>query len=61
VVLFGGRKVIRRFRTVQAKTGKTYRLRIAPKGLRVAAYTLRANLARPGGSVTKTLLSRRIQ
>jgi photosystem II stability/assembly factor-like uncharacterized protein len=60
VVLFKGRKVIRRFRSVQAKPGKTYRLRIAAKGLATGAYTLRAKLSRPGGGDTSTLLSRRL-
>jgi photosystem II stability/assembly factor-like uncharacterized protein len=60
VVLFKGRKVIRRFRTVHAVPGKTYRLRIAPRGLAVGAYTVRVKLSRPGGGDTRTLLSRRL-
>jgi hypothetical protein len=60
VVLFKGRKVIRRFRSVQAKPGQTYSLRIAPSGLPAAAYTVRAKLSRPGGGDTATLLSRRL-
>jgi hypothetical protein len=60
VVLFKGRKVIHRFRTVNAQPGKTYRLHIAPRGLAVAAYTVRVKLSRPGGGDTRTLLSRRL-
>ncbi|HEX6458813.1 MAG TPA: hypothetical protein VF032_07845 [Thermoleophilaceae bacterium] len=60
VVLFRGRKVIRRFRTLHAVPRKTYRLRIAPRGLRKGAYTLRVKLSRPGGGDTRTLLSRRL-
>lgn len=60
LVLFKGRKVIRRFRTVHARTGKTYRLRIRPRGLKIGAYTVRAKLSRPGGGDTRTLLSRRL-
>ena len=44
VVLFKGRKVIRRFRSVQAKPGQTYSLRIAPSGLSAGAYTVRAEI-----------------
>jgi len=60
IVLFRGRKVVRRFRTVRASPGRTYRLRIRPAGLASAAYTVRATLHRPGGGVTRTLLSRRL-
>jgi hypothetical protein len=60
VVLFKGRKVIRRFRTVHAVTGKTYHLRIRPRGLKVGAYTVRVKLSRTGGGDTRTLLSRRL-
>jgi hypothetical protein len=60
IVLFKGRKVIRRFRTVHAVTGKTYRLRIRPRGLKVGSYTVRAKLSRLGGGDTRTLLSRRL-
>ncbi len=60
VVLFHGRKVIRRFRTVHAVPGKTYHLRISPRRLRKGAYTVRVKLSRPGGGDTRTLLSRRL-
>jgi photosystem II stability/assembly factor-like uncharacterized protein len=60
VVLFRGRKVVRRFRTVRAKAGRTYRLHISPRHLRVATYTVRVKLARPGGAVARTLVSRRL-
>ena len=60
VVLFKGRKVIRRFRTVHAVTGKTYRVHIRPRGLKVGSYTVRVKLSRTGGGDTRTLLSRRL-
>jgi photosystem II stability/assembly factor-like uncharacterized protein len=60
VVLFKGRKVIKRFRTVHAVTGKTYRVHIRPRGLKVGAYTVRVKLSRTGGGDTRTLLSRRL-
>jgi hypothetical protein len=60
VVLFGGRKVIRRFRTVPALSGRTYRLRISPRHLGASTYTVRVKLARHGGAVSRSLVSRRL-
>src|ERR671935_1641677 len=54
VVLFGGRKVIRRFRTVRAQTGKTYRLSIAPRGLAVGAYPVRVQPSGPASRDTRS-------
>jgi photosystem II stability/assembly factor-like uncharacterized protein len=60
VVLFRGRKVIRRFRTVPALPGRTYRLRISPRHLGASTYTVRVKLARHGGAVSRSLVSRRL-
>jgi photosystem II stability/assembly factor-like uncharacterized protein len=60
VVLFRGRKVIKRFRTVHAKAGKTYHLRIASRHLKLGVYTVRVKLARTGGAVSRSLVSRRL-
>jgi hypothetical protein len=59
-VLFRGRKVVRRFPTVHANTGKTYRLSIAPRDLGAATYTLRLKLSRTGGAVSRALISHRL-
>jgi hypothetical protein len=45
---------------VRAKAGRTYRLHISPRHLKVATYTVRVKLARPGGAVARTLVSRRL-
>jgi photosystem II stability/assembly factor-like uncharacterized protein len=60
IVLFRGREVVRRFRTVQARPGRIYSLKIRAAGLPSAAYTVRATLHRPGGGVTRALVSRKL-
>jgi hypothetical protein len=60
VFLSRGRKVVRRFPTVSAKAGRTYRLRLSSQGLPAGVYTVRVKLSWPGGGDTRTLVSRRL-
>jgi hypothetical protein len=57
-VLLRGQRVVKRFAARDVAAGNTYRLRIAPSGLKPAAYKLRLTLSGQRGAATRTLVSR---
>jgi hypothetical protein len=60
LTLLNGRKRIKRLAARNVTAARTYRLRLSPKGLRPGVYTLRLSLAGAGGSLVRTLVSRRL-
>jgi photosystem II stability/assembly factor-like uncharacterized protein len=57
-VLLRGQRVVKRFAARDVAAGNTYRLRIAPSGLKPGAYKLRLTLSGQRGAATRTLVSR---
>jgi hypothetical protein len=60
VTVTRGHKVAKRFNAMPARPGRTYRLRLSPKRLPAAPYTVRATLVRAGGGAKRALLARRL-
>jgi hypothetical protein len=60
VTVLRGRRVVRRFRTLEQSTGRTYRLRVPARGLKRGVYSVRLVAANGSRRVVATLRSRRL-
>jgi hypothetical protein len=60
LTLLSGRKTVKRLVARDVTAARTYRLRLSSKGLKPGVYTVRLSLAGAGGSLVRTLVSRRL-
>jgi hypothetical protein len=61
VSVLRGTRVVRRFKARSRRAGRTYRMRIAPRGLRPGTYRVRLTLSRRGAKTRRyTLTAQRL-